>query len=141
MNFTETLHDSKTIPAVLEQLKRLEISAPDNVFADRGYKGKTVYENTKIVTPKPNPIITNEQRKRHRKRAAIEPVIGHLKRNYRLGLNFLKGVFGDVVNLLLATAAMNFKRVMNLWKKEANLGWKLILYFVQMFTNFRMQQI
>jgi len=139
LNFSETIHDSKTIPAVLEQLDRLEIVLPERMFADRGYIGKETYGETKIVTPKPNPNISIEQRKRHSKRAGIEPVIGHLKRNYRLGRNFLKGVFGDSVNLLLAAAAMNFKRVMNLWKKEANLSWKLIWFYFQMLTNYRMQ--
>ena len=32
--------------------------------------------------------------------------------------NFLKGVIGDEMNVLLSAAAMNFKRVMNLWKKR-----------------------
>jgi transposase, IS5 family len=138
VNFTETIHDSKTIPNVLEQIHRLEIAMPESVFADRGYVGKTEYGNTKIFTPKPNVNITNEQRKRHSKRAGIEPIIGHLKRNYRLGRNFLKGIFGDIANVLLAAAAMNFKRVMNLWKKEAKLIWQLFWIYVQMFTNFSM---
>ena len=44
------------------------------------------------------------------------PTIGHLKSDFRLGRNFYKGVFGDVVNLLLAAAAYNFKRAMRvLW--------------------------
>jgi transposase, IS5 family len=139
VNFSETIHDSKTIPAVLEQLDRLELALPERMFADRAYVGKAEYGDTKILTPKPNPEISIEQRKRHSKRAGIEPVIGHLKRNYRLGRNFLKGVFGDIANVLLAAAAMNFKRVMNLWKKEANLSWELILFYFQMLTNFRMQ--
>ena len=46
------------------------------------------------------------------KRAGIEPTIGHLKSDHRLGRNFYKGVVGDAVNLLLAAAAYNFKRAM-----------------------------
>ncbi len=45
------------------------------------------------------------------KRAGIEPTIGHLKSDYRLGRNFYKGVVGDAVNVLLS-AAYNFKRAM-----------------------------
>ena len=48
-----------------------------------------------------------------RKRAGIEPVIGHCKADHRLGRNFYKGLFGDSVNVMLAAAAFNFKRVMN----------------------------
>ncbi len=130
LNFTETLHDSKTIPAVLEQVKELIDETPKEVFADRGYVGKASHGDTKIYTPKPNPVITTEQRKKHSKRAAVEPIIGHLKRDYRLGTNFLKGIIGDEINVLLAAAAMNFKRVINLWKKEANKCWKLIYNFI-----------
>ena len=56
-----------------------------------------------------------QRRKKHRlfcKRAGIEPTIGHLKTDYRLGRNFYKGVVGDAINLMLAAAAYNFKRAM-----------------------------
>jgi len=47
--------------------------------------------------------------KKFRTRAAIEPCIPHLKRNHSLGLNFLKGVAGDVNNALLAGIGYNLK--------------------------------
>ena len=72
----------------------------------------------------PDSNITQQKRSCHSKRAAIEPIIGHLKQDYRMGRNFLKGIIGDQVNVILAAAAMNFKRVINLWKKEANLSWQ-----------------
>ncbi|MDP3312641.1 hypothetical protein [Lutibacter sp.] len=50
------------------------------------------------------------------KKAAIEPVIGHLKTDHRLGRNFYKGIVGDNINIILAAAAYNFKRMMNKWK-------------------------
>ncbi|MFR9636519.1 MAG: hypothetical protein SNH55_08150, partial [Rikenellaceae bacterium] len=46
------------------------------------------------------------------KRAAIEPIIGHLKFDHRLNRNFYKGLFGDVINVMLSAAAFNFKRAM-----------------------------
>src|SRR5690606_27747635 len=57
-------------------------------------------------------------RKAHRKRASIEPVIGHLKADHRVNRNFYKGIFGDNINIMLAAAAFNFKRMMNKWKKS-----------------------
>ena len=92
LNFTEPLHDSKTIPAVLEQVKALINSTPKEAFADRDYVGKTTHGETKICTPKPSPTITKEQKQKHSKRAAIEPIIGHLKSGHRLNRNYLKGV-------------------------------------------------
>ena len=123
LNFSETMHDSKTLPAVLEQYERLNGKEAKEVYADRGYRGMKHYKSTVIYVPTPNKNISKEQRRRHSKRAAIEPIIGHLKRNYRLCRNFLKGVIGDCINLILAAAAMNFKRVMNLWCTEAIKRW------------------
>jgi IS5 family transposase len=119
INFTETLHDSKTLPEALEQYERLMGKEVGEVFVDRGYKGMSTYKGSKIQVPKPDKNITRTKRKRHSKRAAIEPIIGHLKTDYRLCRNYLKGVLGDMMNVILSAAAMNFKRVMNLWRTEA----------------------
>ena len=43
-----------------------------------------------------------------RRRAAVEPVIGHLKDDHRLGRNHLKGRDGDRINAILAAAGYNF---------------------------------
>jgi IS5 family transposase len=130
LNFTETLHDSKTMPEVLEQYVRLTGKEANEVFADRGYKGMSQYKTSKIHLPKPDKNISKAKRKKHSKRAAIEPVIGHLKSDYRLCRNFLKGILGDLMNVILAAAAMNFKRVMNLWRTEAISSWKLVYNFI-----------
>jgi IS5 family transposase len=45
-------------------------------------------------------------------RAGIEPINGHLKSDHRMGRNFYKGIFGDMLNAKLAAAAFNFKRAM-----------------------------
>ena len=129
LNFTQTLHDSKTILEVLEQVERLTGQQVDEAYTDRGYKGATTYKDTKIFVPKPNKNITKAQRKKHSNRAAIEPSIGHLKQDYRLCRNYLKGILGDNLNVILAAAAMNFKRVINLLRKEAKYCWLLIYHF------------
>ena len=127
LNFTETLHDSKTLPEVLEQHQRLVGKEAAEVFVDRGYKGMTRYKSSTIHVPKPDKKITKSKRKRHIRRAAIEPIIGHLKSDYRLGRNYLKGILGDQINVIMAAAAMNFKRVMNLWRTEA-IRWYQLVY-------------
>jgi hypothetical protein len=43
-----------------------------------------------------------------RRRAAVEPVIGHLKDDHRMGRNYLKGRDGDRINAVLAAAGYNF---------------------------------
>ena len=137
INFTQTLHDSKTLPEVLEQYERLNGKQAKEVFVDRGYKGIKQYKDSTILLPKPDKNITKEQRRKHSKRAAIEPIIGHLKQDYLLCRNFLKGIVGDNMNVILAAAAMNFKRRINLWRTEAIRRWLLILkYFLDTYWNF-----
>ena len=123
LNFNETLHDSKTLPDALQQYERLTGKLAKDIFLDRGYRGPKIINQTNLHTPKPNPSITKAKRKKHKRRAAIEPTIGHLKHDYRMIRNYLKGAIGDEMNVMLSAAAMNFKRVMNLWK----LGLKSII--------------
>lgn len=118
LNFKETTHDSKTLPAALEQYSRLTGLEANEVFVDRGYPGTKKIGNSQICLPKPDKNITTSKRKKHKRRSAIEPVIGHLKQDYRMRRNFLKGSFGDSLNVMMAAAAMNFKRIMNIWKTQ-----------------------
>jgi len=75
-----------------------------------------------------------KSRKQFKRRAAIEPIIGHLKTDYRLGRNFYKGIFGDNINIMLAAAAFNFKKMMNKWKSSFCLFFeKFIYYFCNLF--------
>jgi IS5 family transposase len=48
--------------------------------------------------------------------------------------NFLKGVIGDEMNVLLAAAAMNFERVINLWKQRL-INFILKIVFETLFYN------
>lgn len=126
LNFTQTLHDSKTIPDALEQYERLNDREAKEVFVDRGYKGIKQYKASTIQVPITDKNITTAKRRKHSRRAAIEPVISHLKQDYRLCRNYLKGILGDNMNVILAAAAMNFKRRINLWRTEAMRRWLLI---------------
>lgn len=130
LNFSENLHDSKTLPAVIEQYERLTTQKPKAIFADRGYRGPKAVNEVSVHTPKPQKNITKATRQQHARRAAIEPVIGHLKHDYRLIRNYLKGTIGDAINLMMSAAAMNFKRVINLWLTEATYGWQLICIII-----------
>lgn len=114
-------YDGHTLEPLLEQTKKLLGKQPKIATVDRGCKGKVKIGDTQILVPTPpkkkqNRYQTNKIRKLHSKRAAIEPVIGHLKQNHRMNRNFYKGIVGDNINIMLAAAAFNFKRMMNKWK-------------------------
>lgn len=110
-------YDGHTIEKSMEQVQRLTGKIINRLAGDRGYRGKKEINGTQILIPStPKAKDTYYQRmKKHKlfcKRAAIEPTIGHLKSDYRLGRNFYKGVVGDAINVMLAAAAYNFKRAM-----------------------------
>ena len=121
VNIEKNVHDSKTLQPALEQQQRLTGITLKNNFVDRGYRGVKEVLGTKIIipdTPGKNrtPYEKQKLRKGFKRRAAIEPRIGHLKQDHRLCRNFYSGIKGDNINVMLAAAAMNFKRMMNKWK-------------------------
>ena len=123
VNFKGNPHDSNTIEATLEQVKRLTGKKIQKAIVDRGYRTKKKFGETEIVAPKPSrsPAEKAAYRKRFRRRAAIEPIIGHMKNQYGMDRNYLKGELGDIINATLAGAALNFKRWLNIKLKE--LSW------------------
>ena len=123
VNIEKNVHDSKTLQPALEQQQRLTGIILKNNFVDRGYRGVKEVLGTKIIipdTPGKNrtPYEKQKLRKGFKRRAAIEPRIGHLKQDHRLSRNFYSGIKGDNINVMLAAAAMNFKRMMNKWKNN-----------------------
>jgi len=62
-----------------------------------------------------------------RRRAAIEPVIGHLKEDHRMGRNYLTGRDGDRINAVLAAAGYNFSLLLR-WFEELLRALSLILW-------------
>ena len=61
--------------------------------------------------------VTKAIRREIRRRAAIEPVIGHLKDDHRMRRNYLKGRDGDRINAVLAAAGFNFSLLLR-WFAE-----------------------
>jgi IS5 family transposase len=121
INIEKNVHDSKTLQPAIEQQQRLTGITLKNNFVDRGYRGVKEILGTTIIAPdKPGKRRTPYQKQKLRngfkRRAAIEPKIGHLKQDHRLSRNFYKGIKGDNINVMLAAAAMNFKRMINKWK-------------------------
>ena len=114
--------DGHALTPALAQVNKLIGQEPKTVSVDRGYKGNTQIGSTKIQIPKPfndkkqTKYKQNRLKEDHRRRVSIEPVIDHLKTDHRLGRNFYKGIIGDNINIMLAAAAFNFKRMMNRWK-------------------------
>ena len=108
-------HDSHTLPEILRHVEASRGKAVKQAVCDRGYRGKREVDGTRIILPgkalkRDSRYQKDKKRKQCRRRAAIEPIIGHLKSDYRLARNFLKGTIGDRINLLMAACAWNLKQ-------------------------------
>jgi IS5 family transposase len=82
---------------------------------DKGYRGHD-YKGTATIrlAGTSNAGLSFSQRKRKRRRSAIEPVIGHLKADHRLDRCFLKQRVGDANNLIGSAAGFNVRKLLRL---------------------------
>jgi len=111
-------HDSKTLEAALASANKHRTKPIMEAICDRGYRGKKEVDGTVICIPdtpkkRDTKYQKEQKRKKFRRRAAIEPIIGHVKSDHRMQRNYLKGFAGDEINLLLAASAFNLKKWMN----------------------------
>lgn len=118
VSFAENLYDGDTLEDTLALAQVHTGKTFESVLVDRGYRGQKRIGQTEVLLPgkvrKSDSYYQRmKQRKRYARRAAIEPVIGHLKFDHRLIRCFLKGAVGSAINLILASAAWNLKLWLN----------------------------
>jgi len=123
VSFSENLYDGDTLERALDQVETMTGKVFDSVLVDKGYRGRKNVRGTDVSIPgkiskKLTAYHRKKQRKRNGRRAAIEPVIGHIKNDHRMAKCFLKGAEGAGLNLALAAAAWNLKKWINelLWR-------------------------
>jgi IS5 family transposase len=113
-------HDSKTLEAALTSANSNRTKPTKEGICDRGYIGKkevlgTIISLLGVPLKRDTKYQKEKKREKFRRRAAIEPIIGHLKSDHRMQRNYLKGFIGDEINLLLAATAFNLKKWMNIY--------------------------
>jgi IS5 family transposase len=111
-SFTGNPYDGHTLAAQMKQVESLIANKVSEAHVDMGYRG---HDYDGAVT------VHVDKRRRGRtpralwrwmkRRAAVEPSIGHLKSEHRLERNRLKGAAGNAINAILAAAAMNFQKL------------------------------
>ena len=105
-------YDGHTLGVTLARVERLA-RAPQHAFVDRGYRGHG-YEG---------PVQVHVDRPRRgklaarlwhwmKRRAAIEPGIGHLKQEHRMNRCRLWDAEGDAFNAIASAAGMNFRKLL-----------------------------
>ena len=101
--------------------------AVQRTHVDKGYRGHNHPNRFQIWISGQVRRTTAALRREMKRRAAIEPVIGHLKAEPRMGRNHLKGRDGDRINAVLAAVGYNFSLLLR-WL--AALLWALVLLLV-----------
>ena len=107
----EPVYDGHTLSAMLEQVEATTGHQAKDAFCDRSYRGHRHSGPTKIHLVGRHRV-GRRLRRWFRRRAAIEPVIGHLKSDHRLDRNDLKGSEGDQVNALLSACGFNVRKLL-----------------------------
>ena len=106
-------YDGHTLAAQIAQAERLSGVEIERAYVDRGYRGHDA-ERARVFISGQKRGVTPTVRRERRRRAAIEPVIGHMKSDGHLGRNFLLGTEGDATNVVLAAAGHNL-RLLRAW--------------------------
>jgi IS5 family transposase len=114
MAFEDNPYDGHTLEPQLEQVSDLLGTLPKVALVDRGYKGRKTILGVEIMMPGSGRGKTTYEklrdRTRFRRRAALEPVIGHLKSDYRMLRYYLEGVEGDIINTTMEAVTFNMMK-------------------------------
>jgi IS5 family transposase len=136
----EHTHDSKTLTSALAIANRMRVEPIQTAVVDRGYRGAKKQNTLEIILPSPplkrdTEIEKNRKRALCRRRSGIEPIIGHLKQDYRLTRNWLKGSVGDSINLLMAACAWNLRKWMAIFFVFDANGHRVVLAVVVLYQH------
>jgi len=115
-------YDGHTLLPQLEQIKRFTAVQPKQCFVDRGYRGHKVKDTQVFISGQKRGVSPSIKRALKR-RSAIEPEIGHMKTDGRLGRCYLKGEVGDAINVLMVAAGHNLRKILN----KLRLLWLIII--------------
>jgi IS5 family transposase len=105
-------YDGHTLAECVEQAERLTGRKASELFVDKGYRGHNYKGEAAVHISGAKKNISKTLKRWLKRRASIEPVIGHAKDESRLGRNHLKGVEGDMMNALLAGCGQNIRRLL-----------------------------
>ena len=106
-------YDGHTLATVIPDMEGLVGNIIERILADKGYRGHNAPPDYKfwVFTSGQKRRMTPKIKRELRRRSAVEPVIGHLKSEHRMGRNYLWHRQGDAINAILAAAGYNFRRL------------------------------
>jgi IS5 family transposase len=101
-------YDGHTLGPVVAELEKLTGVETRRIHVDKGYRGHNHTQKFRVWITGQVRRVTKPIRREMKRRAAVEPVIGHVKAEHRMDRNYLKGRDGDRANAVLAAAGYNF---------------------------------
>lgn len=103
-------YDGHTLATIIPDLEKQIGVSLDRIIADAGYRGHNAPDTHKfkVYTSGQKRGMTPALKRLMKRRAAVEPVIGHTKNEHRMDCNHLAGRHGDAANAVLAGAGYNF---------------------------------
>ena len=106
-------YDGHTLNTVIPEMETLIGNTIERILADKGYRGHNAPPDYKfrVFTSGQKRRMTPKIKRELRRRSAVEPVIGHLKSEHRMGRNYLWHRQGDAANAVLAAVGYNFRRL------------------------------
>jgi len=110
-------YDGHTLKPVLQALTRWIGLKPQRILVDKGYRGHDYEHPHRVYHSGQRRGVTEAIKRELKRRAVVEPLIGHLKNEGHLGRNYLKGTQGDRLNVLLTAAGYNFRLLLK-WLKH-----------------------
>ncbi|MFC1566370.1 hypothetical protein ACFL4A_00845 [bacterium] len=112
----EALHgnpyDGHTLNGSLKNIEENTGTMPEECYVDKGYKGHKV-ENVTVYTSGQRRSVTKRIKRDIKRRSMIEAMIGHMKTDGRLGVNYLRGKEGDKFNAILSGIGHNLRLISN----------------------------
>ena len=121
--------DGHTLAAAVADVETISGVEVRLIHVDKGYRGHDYPDRFRVWISGQVRRVTATIRKEMRRRAAIEPVIGHLKAEHRMDRNYLKGFAGDRANAVLAAAGYNFRLLLRWLALFLRALIQLILFF------------
>jgi IS5 family transposase len=108
-------YDGHTLNRSISGAEKITKVAVAEANVDKGYRGHD-YKGTAVIrlADTSNAKLSASERKRKRRRSAIEPVIGHMKSDHRLDRCFLLGRIGDAINVIGSAAGFNVRKLLRL---------------------------
>ena len=108
-------YDGHTLATIIPDMEALIGNTLRRIVADRGYRGHNapLDHKFKVFIAGQKRRMTPALKRQMRRRSAVEPVIGHLKEEHRMGRNYLWHRQGDAINAVLAAAGYNFSRLVH----------------------------